>query len=1123
MATVLLAAAGAAVGNAVGGSILGITAATLGQAAGAVAGSLIDQRILGSGSAAVEVGRARSLRIQSSTEGTSIPRCFGRVRLPGQMIWATRFHERTRTTTTGGKATGRGQRTTEYSYTISLAVALCEGPIERIGRVWADGKLMDMASVTHRIYLGDETQLPDPKIQAVEGVDCVPAYRGLAYVVFEDLPLAAYGNRIPQLNFEVFRNATGLVIGPQAGTPVPDLVKGVALSPGTGEFALDPEPVRIVFPAGGGRYANINNASGQPDMVLALDQLDADLPECEGVLMVISWFGDDLRCGHCRVEPRTEELGRHTSPEGWSVSGLNAYTAPVVSRADDRPNFGGTPSDGSVIRGIREIKDRGKRVVLYPFLLMDIVEGNDLPDPYGAVEQPVLPWRGRITLDDAPGQAGSTDQTAAAAAAVAAFFGTARASDFTVGDGAVSYDGPDEWTWRRFVLHIAALGAAAGGIDAICVGTELRGLTTIRSSKTEFPAVDQLIDLAAEVRVLLPNAKITYAADWSEYFGYQPADGTGDVLFHLDPLWADQNIDMIGIDDYTPLSDWRHTASHADEEAESIYSLPYLQSNVEGGEHYDWFYASEADRVAQVRSPITDGAYGEPWVYRPKDIRNWWLNQHYNRIDGVRQTTPTPWVPQSKPVWLTETGCPAVDLGANKPNLFFDGRSSESALPPGSRGARDDEMLRRFLQAKLGYWAEASNNPVSTVYAAKMIPDEHVYVWTWDARPWPDFPVRESIWADGPSHRLGHWITGRVTSGALAEVVAEICLASGLTQDDFDVSGLFGVVDGYVIDRVTSAREALQPLMQIFGFDSLESGGRIVFASRGDVAPTVLDPAWLVPGDGADRAPVVREKARRSAASDVIRLSYVQAENDYRLGAAEARLPGGDLLRVSETSVQLAMPGSRAQAAVDRWLAEALRAQEKAELVLPPSLLALEPGDLIEVPGATGTERYRLDRITDIGAREAEAVRVEPTLYLPVAAAERAIEPEAVLPPGPLEIQVLDLPLADGTEADHQPRIAVSAEPWPGTVAVYMSVDGEGYELATTVRKTALIGESAAPLQPGAPGRWNRVTWDVFLPSGGVAGAERLAVLNGANRLAVELPNGEWEILQFRDAEMTGT
>ena len=90
-----------------------------------------------------------SLRITSSTEGAVIPRLYGRMRIGGNIIWATDFREETRTTSQGGGKGGGGGKvtTTEYLYFASFAVALSEGPITGIGRVWADGKTMDMTGV----------------------------------------------------------------------------------------------------------------------------------------------------------------------------------------------------------------------------------------------------------------------------------------------------------------------------------------------------------------------------------------------------------------------------------------------------------------------------------------------------------------------------------------------------------------------------------------------------------------------------------------------------------------------------------------------------------------------------------------------------------------------------------------------------------------------------------------------------------------------------------------------------------------------------------------------------------------------------------------------------------------
>ncbi|MEL6477588.1 MAG: glycoside hydrolase/phage tail family protein [Pseudomonadota bacterium] len=1116
MATLLLSAAGSAVGGSIGGSFLGVSAAALGQAAGATIGGVIDQKILGTGSQPVEVGRARSLRLQASTEGAPIAQLYGRMRLSGQVIWATRYLENVRTTTQGGKATG-GQRVREFSYSISFAVGLCEGPIDRIGRIWADGQLLDTQDLTMRIYSGTEDQDPDPKIMAVEGADQVPAYRGLAYVVFEDLPVDAFGNRIPQLNFEVYRSAPlhDADDNPERGERLSKLIRGVAMSPGSGEFSLDPEPVQYVFPQGGNQFANVNNASGRADLLQSLDELQAELPACESVSLIISWFGNDLRCGNCLVEPRIEEAGRASRPEPWRVSGLTTSTAKTVALDDaGRPLFGGTPSDGSVIRAIQALQARGQKVLLYPFLLMDIQEDNTLTDPYtGTVGQPVIPWRGRITGAMAPGQPGTSDQTAAAASEVASFFGTASASDFSVGPDGVTYTGPEEFGWRRFILHIAALGAAAGGVDSICIGSEMRGLTTLRSDRTTYPAVEQMVALAAEVRALLPDAKIGYAADWSEYFGHQPADGSGDVLFHLDPLWSDANIDFVGIDDYTPLSDWRHTGDHLDLQSgvPSIYSLPYLSENVEGGEYFDFFYASSADRVAQARQPITDGAHGEPWIYRAKDVRNWWSNPHHNRIGGVRQPAPTGWQPESKPVWLTETGCPAIDLGANTPNLFYDPKSSESALPFGSVGARDDEMQRRFLQAKLAYWQDPARNPVSTVYGGEMIPDERVFVWTWDARPFPDFPVRESVWSDGPQHRLGHWLTGRVSSGALSEVVADICRRRGF--DRFDVSQLFGTVDGYAIEDTASTREALQPLMLAHGFDAFEGEDGIVFRMRALSPSADLDADRLVASDDPVEGPARRERGSAGATADLVRLSYVQSEGDYRLATAEAQRADASLARVAESTLPLALPGAQAQALTNRWLAESLSGEERISFALPPSNLDLEPGDIVTLGDGA---RYRIDSITDGVSREIEAVRVDEAIYLPIEAAEDIREPQLSRPPGPIEAEFLDLPVP-GLGA----RFAVRADPWPGEAAIWSAPGMEGFVLVGRARRPAQIGALLSPLAPGDARLIQRVSIDIGLAGGALSSADELAFLNGANLMALARPDGEWELAQFRTVELT--
>jgi hypothetical protein len=214
MATLLLSATGSVIGGAVGGPF----GAMVGRTVGAIAGAAIDQAIIGAltPTRRVEGPRLTSVDITASTEGAPITRMFGRTRLAGQMIWATRFEEEvnTETTSSGGKGFGGGSRvtTTTFSYFANFAVAFCEGPITRFGRVWADGRELPVAenqSTTKksgsRFYLGTDDQTPDSLIETKEGEGNAPAYRGVAYIVFDRLPLEDFGNRMPIITAEVYR------------------------------------------------------------------------------------------------------------------------------------------------------------------------------------------------------------------------------------------------------------------------------------------------------------------------------------------------------------------------------------------------------------------------------------------------------------------------------------------------------------------------------------------------------------------------------------------------------------------------------------------------------------------------------------------------------------------------------------------------------------------------------------------------------------------------------------------------------------------------------------------------------------------------------------------------------
>ncbi|MFU7527312.1 phage tail protein [Qipengyuania sp. ASV99] len=191
MATLILTAVGTAIGGPIGGAI------------GAFIGRQTDAAIFGGGSR--EGPRLRELSVTTSSYGQPIPRQFGRMRVAGTVIWSTELIE-----STSRQGGGKGKPSTKtFSYSASFAVALSSTPIDRIGRIWADGNLLRGASGDLKVegimrtYCGKGDDAIDPLIAADRGNEA-PAFRDCAYAVFEDLQLGDFGNRIPALTFEVF-------------------------------------------------------------------------------------------------------------------------------------------------------------------------------------------------------------------------------------------------------------------------------------------------------------------------------------------------------------------------------------------------------------------------------------------------------------------------------------------------------------------------------------------------------------------------------------------------------------------------------------------------------------------------------------------------------------------------------------------------------------------------------------------------------------------------------------------------------------------------------------------------------------------------------------------------------
>lgn len=690
------------------------------------------------------------IRTQTNTYNKNIPVVFGMASLAGNIIWTgtltshlmkeggASIQDAIYDNYIGSKLRQTRSTNATFSmiYNLDFAIGICEGEVDRLLEVKANEATLDLSKYKYRFYCGSKTQNPDPLISEMQGIGKTPAFRNLCYIVFEDFPISDFNNAIPNFIFTVERNTV------DDDNSVSRKVKGITIIPGTGEFVYHTEKIakyEVAYSPHGDvlledtkQPCNYHNNEGRANVLVSLDNLKKELPNVEWISLIVCWFGNSLDIASCSIYPACEfnDVYQKTAPYDWSVGGKNRRNARVISK-DSKGNllYGGTPSDSSVVALLKELKARGYKIFLIPMIMMELES---------------KPWRGRIT-----GSSG----------AVAGFFEKA--------DG-----------YNNFIRHYANLGKDF--VDAFAIGSELIGLTKINDGHNNFPAVDKLCELAGEIRQTMgKDVKLTYAADWSEYHH------TNGGIYNMDKLWANPDIDFIGIDAYLPLTN-TVTRPSQDEIKQGWYS----------GEGWDFYY--NQDRT--VKFPMS-----QEWAW--KNIR-WFVENDHTNADS----TPSLWQKNMKKVWFCEYGFPSVDLCTNQPNVFYDPTSSESFFPRNSMGYVDFQSQSDAIIATEEYW-EGSNLV------------KNKFLWAWDARPYPFFPRLANVWSDSANWKYGHWVCGKVLYASVASIIKFCFDRVGITN--YKITNVSGVTSGMVIAGGKSVLGILKSVLLAYNLVIYEENGII--------------------------------------------------------------------------------------------------------------------------------------------------------------------------------------------------------------------------------------------------------------------------------------------------------
>jgi len=780
-----------------------------------------------------------------SIENKIIPSVYGLCIVDGKVLWASDIREQTNKISTGQivEVIFRGTiPRPESTYYVDVAYIISLGEVDEVVGMYYGVEELELEAYNYTLYKGDSLQLPDDTIYTQSAED-KKTYRNICYIVFNNLNITDFGARVPPFSFKVKR------IDKIRSEPkqVQQLVEAVNIIPGTGEFVLDTE----IKTKSNGQWINNNfvtdgtttiinknsyeSEGNVSDFTLAMQNLKKDIPSVKWVSPIVCWFGDNINANSCSVYPAVEyKYSGVVSPNDWSVAGISRQNAKqVVKDIKGNVRYGGTISDGSVVNSLNYMRGQGYQIMFYPMMMMDVAN---------------KPWRGHLTCN---------------ANEVQNFFRKAGG-------------------YNNFILHYANL--VKGRVDAFVIGSEMIGLTKLyieNNGDRIFPAVLELKRLAMLVRQILgPDVKITYAADWSEYHH------TEGGWYNMDELWADENIDFVGIDAYFPLTaDISHRAN-----------IDEIIEGFESGEGYDYYLNWERTEKHALDKP-----------YAWKNFRWFVENDHFNP-NNTKTGKKTAWKAGSKKIWFTEYGFPSVDLCTNQPNVFYSEGSLDGGYPRNSLGYVDFASQQDAILAM-----ELFRRKNSDIL-------QNAFLWCWDARPFPHFPKRLDVWSDGANWKYGHWVNGKLNSSNLSDVLTDLCLQAGLKATQLDTSLINEAIDGFVINGSAEFESVLKMLSIAYLFEIVIENGVLKFIPLSSLKQVQIDGGDMLVDlqNNTQQSQIYQSvEANRITAVDLI---FLDAEDNYSAAKASAEIDFYEKENRKTINLPIAMSFAKAKSVAELCL-----------------------------------------------------------------------------------------------------------------------------------------------------------------------------------------------------------
>ncbi len=375
---------------------------------------------------------------------------------------------------------------------------------------------------------------------------------------------------------------------------------------------------------------------------------------------------------------------------------------------------------------------------------------------------------------------------------------------------------------------------------------------------------------------------------------------------------------------------------------------------------------------------------------------------------------------------------------------------------------------------------------------------------------------------------LAQKVPGDMSEESLDAIVAEILVAAGLDETEYDVSALSGdLVTGFVRTHAMSGLAALRPLMQAFQFDLVECDWTVKAVKRGGASVADI-PAADLGAHEYGRSPVealVEKKRAELELPKTIEISFLDPGLDYQQNVVRSMRQ--NKVVASKATMRIAMPlvisATKAMQIAEILHQAAWQERHTYQAQVSSEYIDVLPGDAVTVDD----RRARVGSLDllfpnlialslakdDAGAYLSEAV-----------VADGDTDPSERVRPGAVAYPAF-LNLPNLGDVKQSPGVYIAAytydpENWKGA-ALYRSVDDGGtWDMVAFFEAAAVAGFAQNALGSGETDvidEVNTLTVSLFDSSESLESAAELSVFAGANSLAVGVYD-RWEVISFLDA-----